>query len=522
LEGELNLSRYKPKATKKNGKLTCICRVNPPSHLKTPRAYYLYLCDCKNTPDPKVVTDENDWPQNLTSTEIKSLLDADLGYCLASGADVLAPSGKQTSCGCLNHQTPPNAKDWVGQRFGRLTVTGRGKPVKRRGKSHSRSTVVCRCDCGAISEFLVDDLKSGKRQSCGCARIEGLRERTTTHGMSQSPEYNTWAGMIQRCTNPKDPEFKNYGARGVKVCDSWREDFNAFYSDMGPKPEGTSLDRADNDGNYEPENCHWVNNITQASNKRSNKRYTLGKLDFTASEWSRLTGVPAKEIIRRIDKIGWTIHRALTEPVAPRKPRSDAKSIWKNLKQRCDNPNHISYKYYGGKGVSYSEEFKTYEGFIAVMGERPSPQHSIDRIDPDGNYEPGNVRWILSARQARNTSRNAVLVLQGHLGTVYELSKHLHESVTPYLALSRINKGWTVEEAFKTPRKACRYLPGKRHPYQDREWTVAELAEHSGLKKALIATRLRQGWTVEQAITIPLNQTREEFEKRRLESSEVT
>lgn len=110
-----------------------------------------------------------------------------------------------------------------------------------------------------------------------------------SHGMDGTSEYHTWQAMIKRCHNPNDKAYKNYGARGISVCDRWRDSFVNFYADMGGRPEGLSLDRINNDGNYEPGNCRWANQATQHENRRTTVRYQ-GK---THKEWADEFGITA-------------------------------------------------------------------------------------------------------------------------------------------------------------------------------------------------------------------------------------
>jgi hypothetical protein len=127
-----------------------------------------------------------------------------------------------------------------------------------------------RCDCGTEEERRLSHLTSGASTSCGC----GVREKNTKHGQAahRSPEYTTWVSMVQRCANSKNPRWKDYGGRGITVCAAWRESFETFLRDMGPRPTaGHSIDRVDNDGHYEPANCRWATRAEQYSNRRPKK-----------------------------------------------------------------------------------------------------------------------------------------------------------------------------------------------------------------------------------------------------------
>jgi hypothetical protein len=193
-------------------------------------------------------------------------------------------------------------------KFGRWSVLGAA------GKVRGNVLVACRCECGTERNVRLKRLESGNSKSCGCWRDDNL----TTHGMTkssvreQSREYWIWNSMKNRCGNPKYKHYKDYGGRGIKVCDRWMEFVN-FFADMGEKPEGKSLERRDNDAGYSPENCYWADRATQNSNKRNNRHIVADGVSNTITEWGRVTGISHATIIARIQR-GWPEDLAATTP----------------------------------------------------------------------------------------------------------------------------------------------------------------------------------------------------------------
>jgi hypothetical protein len=163
--------------------------------------------------------------------------------------------------GWADGQPPPRAPYLdAGTTYGRLrvleTVWG------------GRDKVRCECECGAVRVVWAVNLKTGHTQSCGCLPAGLNRARLTTHGLTRHPLYKTWCAMLRRCHSPTDASYRNYGGRGIEVCDRWH-DFERFLADMGERPPGLTLDRVDNDGNYEPANCRWATPAAQARNRRT-------------------------------------------------------------------------------------------------------------------------------------------------------------------------------------------------------------------------------------------------------------
>jgi hypothetical protein len=197
----------------------------------------------------------------------------------------------------------PQFCDITGEVYGRVEAM-RYAGVQLSPKGKRTSMWVCRCLCGKEFTASGNNLKRGNTKTCGCSR--------GSHKMSDSPEWEAWSAITQRCTNPKNPGFRNYGGRGISVCKRWRQ-FENFFVDMGVRPEGYSIDRTNNEGNYEPSNCKWVLNRLQHRNKRSNRMITLKGETRCISEWSEIIGVSPNGLSKRIKK-GWSEDQIMSPP----------------------------------------------------------------------------------------------------------------------------------------------------------------------------------------------------------------
>lgn len=195
----------------------------------------------------------------------------------------------------------------VGQRFGRLLVVDVGQTP-----GTYKYFAVCACDCGQTCVQRFDNLKEEKVVSCGCYRLD----RVTKHGLTKSIHLCRWSAMMRRCYNTKDRRYADYGGRGVKVCERWH-DVSVFVLEL-PEGyfEGAEIDRINNDGDYEPGNVKWSTPKQNSRNRRSNKPLTLNGVTLSQREWAEKLGVDDRLISSRINNLGWSVERALTEPVA--------------------------------------------------------------------------------------------------------------------------------------------------------------------------------------------------------------
>lgn len=355
-------------------------------------------------------------------------------------------------------------------------------------------------------------------------------------------EYQLWKKIIRRCYSPTDRSFPHYGGRGIAVCPEWRASLELFARDIGPRPSPAhSLDRIDNDGNYEPGNVRWATTTEQNRNRRSCRVLRLGDESHTLSEWSQILGICPGAITARL-RAGWGLALALTAPKREKKenppaeprptpefgvPRCEPRDltglecgrlkveelagtkgeevywwcrcacgnrvpvrgwhltspkklvrscgclrrevatsrktthgrrhtpeyeIWKSMRQRCCNPNNKGYPQYGGRGIAVCDRWReSFEAFLEDVGLRPTPRHSLDRINVNGDYCPENCRWATRLEQGGNTRKCRYLTLNGRTETLSEWARITGLSVVTLHF--RLKSGWAVEDALTLPSK---------------------------------------------------------------------
>lgn len=200
--------------------------------------------------------------------------------------------------------------DLVGKRFGKLIV------IKRSSNQGKKVMWDCKCDCGKFTCVMTSNLTCSRVKSCGCLKNDKLIQRSTTHNQRHTRLYEVWKTMKQRCGNPNNSSYKNYGARGICVCDEWKDSFQNFY-DWSMKNGyciGLTIDRINNNGNYCPENCRWTDRVTQANNSRWNKYITINGQTHSLADWCRIYKMPYMVVSNRAFRYGWDIVKALETP----------------------------------------------------------------------------------------------------------------------------------------------------------------------------------------------------------------
>lgn len=226
-------------------------------------------------------------------------------------------SGATKSCGCTTYASENRRKDLSGKTFGRLTVMH-----YTHSDSHRVPHYLCKCECGTEKIISSQSLKRGLTVSCGCYH----RERHHVHGITGHPLLDVYRHMKDRCSDPTYHAYKDYGGRGITVCDEWMNDAKAFYDwavSNGYK-EGLTLDRVDNNGNYEPSNCRWATRTEQGNNKRNNIVLEFNGKAMTLHDWARALNINPGTLDSRL-RNGWSIEKALTCGIIDpktRKPKS--------------------------------------------------------------------------------------------------------------------------------------------------------------------------------------------------------
>ena len=218
---------------------------------------------------------------------------------------------------------PSKITSLIGVKTGDVTVVdffGRGTGGEPRW--------LCLCSCGKKWDVSASSIRRGRLRSCGCRKLEFMSAASKKHGQSYgknenggpATEYKIWQGIKSRCFNPKCTQYKNYGARGITMCESWRTSFEQFLKDVGKRPSGTCIDRINNNGNYEPGNVRWVTQRQQMNNTRLSVRVEFDGVSKTLAEWAREKGLDYRTFYSRL-RHGWSVERAITEPATRKKKR---------------------------------------------------------------------------------------------------------------------------------------------------------------------------------------------------------
>lgn len=206
-----------------------------------------------------------------------------------------------------------------GKIFGYLTIISANHIIKREGKAQKHNKYwLCRCKCGVEKYIAGRRLNSGKTKSCGCLADEIKRKKDLDAVMNipgKLRAYRSWYSMLERCYNPESDSYKNYGGRGIAVCERWKNSFESFFEDMGERPITRTLGRKNNYGNYETDNCRWETNRQQHINRRNTSYVEYNGRDILLENLGKNVGIPRNILYGRIFQMGWTVQKAISTPV---------------------------------------------------------------------------------------------------------------------------------------------------------------------------------------------------------------
>lgn len=373
----------------------------------------------------------------------------------------------------------------IDDEFGRLTIIGKKYLVRRHGQQIGMVRV--RCKCGVEKDVKLAAMVSGNTASCGCLIAEKAAERAgklcSSHGLSGHPLYGQYYGMVARCKHKSQSSYKNYGGRGISVCEEWTYSFKAFYdwAMSAGWEKGLTIDRIDKNGNYQPDNCRFATMLEQANNKRGNRLVSAFGETKTIADWSRDSRcLVSYDMLRtRVVELGWDVPRALsTLPkkrvgnryVIPKKFSRNQNLIthgmsgtrlygrWNSMRSRCYNKKNNRYHVYGGKGVRVCKEWSSFTNFLSwAKANGYSPELQLDRIDTSGHYEPSNCRWVDRLGQANNRGSNHLVSAFGETKTATEWDRDCRCVVSYNCLLTRLNiLKWSAEDAISKPARIRR------------------------------------------------------------------
>lgn len=279
---------------------------------------------------------------------------------------------------------------------------------------------------------------------------------------SKTPEYRIWRQMLQRCYNPNHEGYRTQGARGIRVCTRWTV-FDYFLEDVGKRPsKHHRLTRTDKTKGFDPTNARWT--ATKVRTKRLRGQFN-GK--FRSAEYN----------------------------------------AWSVMMQSCYNTEHPQYKNYGGRSIRVSRRWFNFMNFLKDVGRKPTRKHMLTRINRDKDYKPGNVKWA-TRREVSNNRRTSKFITIGRVTKTLTEWARLKKIKMGAVA-SRRRRGMSTEDAIKTPARKH----NTKYTYKGRTLLASEHAKIHGLPVKLVQVRLSRGYSIEQALTFPIQDSGRRFPK---------
>jgi hypothetical protein len=403
---------------------------------------------------------------SVLSKHLSSKCNAIQWNCKCSCGNIVVKSSaylrrkKDKSCGChLKDKTLKRQQSFIGKQFGSWLI------LEFVSSKNYKEKFKCRCECGTESIILLSSLQSGVSKSCGCLRKKDLIKKViqpnVIHGYSNTPTYYSWQSMKKRCNSGR------YKDKEIKICDRWigENGFKNFFDDLGEKPNGTSLDRIDNDKGYYKENCKWSIPSDQSANRDCTIFVTYKDKTLTLSQWSKESKISSSILYKRIFQHKWDLDRAFNQKIKTKIRKNVQGSIYVNpvnsyslksfnsMKMRCNNKNVKDYQYYGAKGISICEEWNGKNGFknfLKDMGLRPK-NTTLNRKNPNLGYFKENCEWtdIISQNNHRNINR--LITYKNKIKTMAQWAREFN--INQGSLRGRLHAGWSIEKALENPIK---------------------------------------------------------------------
>lgn len=393
--------------------------------------------------------------------------------------------------------------------FGKLTVIAPAGTAEIGDTAlHKVRMWLCRCECGKEVVRSTGALRTGNTKSCGCWKSEATSATFKKHGASGTPEYTAWCLIKYRCHDERSPDYANYGGRGIVVAPEWRDSFERFIADVGPRPaKGMSLDRIDVNRGYEPGNVQWLSQKGQCRNKRTNRMITHNGETLPVSEWAERIGVDPRLVWKRLNR-GISIDKVLSPKDGRRSSGAGAflsseKGIYYAMIRRCTKVDDENYPDYGGRGIGISDRWLGPDGFthfITDMGQKP-PKHSIERRENDKDYGPDNCFWAPSKSQARNTRKNRLLTFNGETMCIAAWGEKL--GIPAWKISQRLGRGYPIEKVLHVGAIEKTFVkPGRTRfiTHNGVTKSAKEWAADAGVSTPTFLARIDRGKTMDEAL----------------------
>lgn len=397
--------------------------------------------------------------------------------------------------------------DLTGHRYGRLSVLSRAE-----NGTDKKAKWNVRCDCGTEKVVYGECLRKGTTVSCGCFNRERMSVLNRTHGLTHTRIYTVWRSMKYCCFNPNNENYHYYGGRGITVCDEWKDDFKAFYNwaiESGYKeeilPSGVNywtLERIDNDGDFEPDNCCWANRAAQANNRQSNHLINYKGCDLTISQAAKEGNIDFNVLHYRITSPKkMTIEEAVETPVRT-PPKYEYKGKYYSVKEIMENF-HLDFKTFFRRlnmGMSIAEAIETKIEFPKY--EYKGMEYTTYEIEKNFGINATTFRSRVKSGMSVEEAIDKEVIYQpkyvynGVEYTAKQIEKEFGVSADTFR--HRLKYGMTVQEAIETQKMKC-----SEYSYKGNTYSLTEICNKFNISKGVFLDRLKRWRSIEKAIETP-------------------